>query len=118
VIRIRTIFGWTPAARRARLALIACLTLSLLGAMIHCAQYDDAPASGSAVTQSLQHGTATDSTDQALPCHSGHCLSHTIPDTAEPRIATAVAPMQAPQFAQDRAAAAIAGLRQFKPPRA
>jgi hypothetical protein len=123
VIRIRTILGWTQAARRARLALIACLTLSLLGSMLHCAASDDTFAAGGAipgvaVAQGLQHGTAPDSTDRALSCHSGHCLSHTIPNTAEPRIATAVALTEAPQFAQETPAAPIAGLRLFKPPRA
>ena len=116
MIRVRTIFGWTPGARQIRLALIACLTLSLLGSMLHCAMYDGTVVPSTAIAQNLQHDTAP--ADQALPCHSGHCLSHTIPDTAEPRIATTVALTEAPQFAQDRAAAAIAGLRLFKPPRA
>jgi hypothetical protein len=103
-----------------RLALIACLTLSLLGSMLHCAASDDTFAAGGAVAvaQGPQHGTAPDSTDRALSCHSGHCLSHTIPDTAEPRIATAVALTEAPQFAQETPAAPVAGLRLFKPPRA
>jgi len=103
--------------------LIACLTLSLFGSMLHCAASDDAFAadravSGAAIAQGTQHGSAPDSTDRALSCHSGHCLSHTIPDTAEPRIATAVALTEAPQFAQETPAAPIAGLRLFKPPRA
>jgi hypothetical protein len=121
VIRIRTIFGWTLAARQMRLMLIACLTLSLLGSMLHCAAIDDPFAaggtvSGVAIAQGTQHDT--DSTDHALSCHSGHCLSHTIPDTAEPRIATTVALTEAPQFAQETPAAPVAGLRLFKPPRA
>jgi hypothetical protein len=99
-----------------RLALIACLTLSLLGSMLHCAKYDDTIVLSTMFAQTLQHDTAP--ADQALPCHSGHCLSHIIPDTAEPRIAMAAFLMEAPQFAQDRATTAIAGLPLFKPPRA
>jgi hypothetical protein len=118
----------TPSAERltdrdtrsgfARLPFVLLLTLGLLVSLIHCAGCDVAFASSSAAVAASSHTGAPDAPEQALPCHSGHCLSH-----VNAQIAAAVAipadhAPRAPLFFEAQSPAALAGLPLFKPPRA
>jgi hypothetical protein len=103
--------------RFARLPFVLLLTIGLLVSLIHCAGCDAAFASNGAAAVSSASGVP-DAPEQALPCHSGHCLSHvnaqvtaavTIPADFSPR---------APLFFEQQSPAALARLPLFKPPRA
>jgi hypothetical protein len=64
------------------------------------------------------HGAAPDGSDQQLPAHSGHCLSHVTAQAVTTIGTPADLPRRAPALAQTEAPAALAGLPLFKPPRA
>jgi hypothetical protein len=107
-------------SRLGRLPFILLLTVGLLVSLIHCAgcDFDFSSTNTTAVTVNFDRGSAPDTPEQQLPCHSGHCLSHV---TAQ-HLAALVTPADlipgAPSFRQEQFPAALAGLPLFKPPRA
>jgi hypothetical protein len=107
-------------SRLARLPFVLFLAVSLLVSLIHCAGSDLGfnNAKATTVAMDLNQGSAPDTPEQQLPCHSGHCLSHV---TAQ-HIAAVVTPAdlipRVPLFGQEQSPPALAGLPLFKPPRA
>jgi hypothetical protein len=107
-------------SRLARLPFVLLLTVGLLLSLIHCAGCELAFANPDSPTMAmnLDRGSAPDTPEHQLPCHSGHCLSHV---TAQ-QVPTAAAPadliLRAPSFGQEQSPALLAGLPLFKPPRA
>jgi hypothetical protein len=114
------ITGAAFGSRIARLPFVLLLVVGLLFSLIHCAGCGQAFASSNepTVVMNIDDGSAPDSPEQQLPCHSGHCLSHI---TAQ-QMATVVAPAdvipRAPLYWQEQSPASLAGLPLFKPPRA
>jgi hypothetical protein len=112
--------GATNGSRLRRLPFVLLLTVGLLVSLIHCAGCDLGLSSTNipAVAMNLDGGAGSDTPEQQLPCHSGHCLSHV---TAQD-VATVVTPAdpipRAPSFGQEQSPPALAGLPLFKPPRA
>jgi hypothetical protein len=115
-----TVAGARTGSRLGRLPLVLLLTLGLLVSLIHCAGCDlvFTGTNTTAVALNLDQGSAPDTPEQQLPCHSGHCLSYV---TAQ-HLAAVVAPAdlipRAPSFGQEQSPPALAGLPLFKPPRA
>jgi hypothetical protein len=115
-----TVAGARNGSRLGRLPFVLLLTVGLLVSLIHCAgcDLDFTSAKAATVVMNLDQGSAPDTPEQQLPCHSGHCLSHV---TAQ-QPATAVTPAdtipQAPSFDQVQSPRSLAGLPLFKPPRA
>jgi hypothetical protein len=109
------------ASRLSRLPLVLLLTVGLLASLMHCATCGgDAIFTKTDLTlaMNLDHDAAPDTPEQALPCHSGHCLSHI---TAQPLAVVtlpAVHAPRAPPFFEAQSPTALAGLPLFKPPRA
>src|ERR1700722_17033806 len=70
--------GGSIGSRINRLPLVLLLTLGLLVSLIHCAgcEMPFAVADNPTVLTDIDHGTAPDTPEPQLPCHSGHCLSH------------------------------------------
>ena len=113
-------FSTPPSGLGFRLSLVLLLTVGLLLSLIHCAGCDlnFAPGSGPAVAVSHDQGSAPDAPEQALPCHSGHCLSHI---ATQLPMAVALPPDLLPRalvLRQEPFPTALAGLPLFKPPRA
>ena len=103
-----------------RLPLVLVLVFGLLLSLIHCAgcELNFASAGALSVTVSDNQGPAPDAPEQALPCHSGHCLSHV---TAQMPKAIALPADLLPRalvLRQEPFPTALAGLPLFKPPRA
>jgi hypothetical protein len=105
-------------SRFARLPFVLLLTLGLLLSLIHCAGCDAAFANSSAAVAASSHSGAPDAPEQALPCHSGHCLSHVNAQAAAAVSVPADHAPRAPLFFEQQSPAALAGLPLFKPPRA
>jgi hypothetical protein len=105
-------------ARFSRLPFVLLLTLGLLVSLIHCAGCDVAFANNGAAIAVSSDNSAPDAPEQALPCHSGHCLSHV--NAQAPAAVTTPADFspRAPLFFERQSPAALAGLPLFKPPRA
>jgi hypothetical protein len=109
------------ANRRRRLPLIATLVVGLLLSLFHCANCDLAFAgSGSATIAANLDTTASHDgpSEQQLPAHSGHCLSHV---AAQPLAVTLIPTdisHQAFTIGCEQTPASLAGLPLFKPPRA
>jgi hypothetical protein len=114
------ITGTEFGSRLARLPFVLLLTLGLFLSLIHCAGCELAFANSNSptVVMDLDRGSAPDSPEQQLPCHSGHCLSHVT--TQQPATMAAPADLipRAPSFGQEQCPALLAGLPLFKPPRA
>jgi hypothetical protein len=114
------ITGVAFGSRIARLPFVLLLIVGLLLSLIHCAGCGRAFASSneSTVVMSIDDGSAPDTPEPQLPCHSGHCLSHV---TAQ-QVATVAGPAdlipRAPLYWQEESPASLAGLPLFKPPRA
>jgi hypothetical protein len=114
------ITGAAFGSRLARLPFVLLLIVGLLLSLIHCAGCGQAFASsnGPTLVMNIDDGSAPDTPEQQLPCHSGHCLSHV---TAQ-HVAAVVTPAdlipRAPSFGQEQSPPALAGLPLFKPPRA
>jgi hypothetical protein len=111
--------GARNGSRLGRLPFVLLLTLGLLVSLIHCAGCDlgFTRANAPAVVINLDQGSAPDTPEQQLPCHSGHCLSHV---TAQ-HVAAVVTPdliPRAPSFFEEQSPRSLAGLPLFKPPRA
>src|SRR4051794_27834477 len=106
-------------SRLIRLPLVLLLAFGLLLSLIHCAGDELNFASAGAVTVTVgdYRGSAPDAPDQALPCHSGHCLSHL---TTQLPAAVALPAGLLPRalvLRQEQFPTALAGLPLFKPPR-
>lgn len=103
-----------------RLPLVLLLTVGLLISLLHCASCagDLFTTTNTTIVANLDNAPAPDTPEQALPCHSGHCLSHI---TAQ-RLAAVLLPAnpapRAPLFFDAQSPTALAGLPLFKPPRA
>jgi hypothetical protein len=112
--------GGSIGSRINRLPLVVLLTLGLLVSLIHCAgcEMSFAVADNPTVLTDIDHGTAPDTPDQQLPCHSGHCLSHVTVQLVAAAVTPADLIPRAPGFGQEQSPATLAGLPLFKPPRA
>ena len=107
-------------SRIAGLPFVLLLIVGLLLSLIHCAGCGQAFASsdGPTVVMNLDQGSAPNTSEQQLPCHSGHCLSHvTAPPVATMALPADLIP-RAPSFGQEQSPALLSGLPLFKPPRA
>ncbi len=107
-------------SRLARLPIVLLLAVGLLLSLIHCAscELNFTSAGGPAIVVSQDQGSAPDTPEQQLPCHSGHCLSHVAPQP----VASIALPVNshppAHVLRQEQFTVALAGLPLFKPPRA
>jgi hypothetical protein len=106
--------------RLARLPFVMLLTLGLLFSLIHCTGCGPALAKFGSVSvmSSADSGPASETPEQMLPCHSGHCLSHV---TAQHATAAAISADQTVRrlvSGREQFPATLAGLPLFKPPRA
>jgi hypothetical protein len=103
-----------------RLPLVLLLTLGLLISLMHCAGcgFSFALADNPTVLTDLDRGTAPDTPEQQLPCHSGHCLSHITVQVVAAAMMPADLILRAPDFGQQQSPDTLAGLPLFKPPRA
>jgi hypothetical protein len=114
------ITGAAFGSRIARLPFVMLLVVGLLLSLIHCAGCGQAFASSNAptVVMNIDDGSAPDTPEQQLPCHSGHCLSHVT--AQQVTIVTSPADLipRAPLSGQEQSPASLAGLPPFKPPRA
>ena len=107
-------------SRLVRLPFVLLLMVGLLLSLIHCAGCGQAFASSNEPTMvmNIDDGSAPDTPEQQLPCHSSHCLSHvTAQQVAAMALPEDLAP-RAPSFGQEQSPASRAGLPLFKPPRA
>jgi hypothetical protein len=102
----------------ARLPFVLLLTIGLLVSLIHCAGCDVAFANNGAAIAISSDNSVPDAPEQALPCHSGHCLSHVNAQAAAGVTVPADHAPRAPLFFEQQSPAALAGLPLFKPPRA
>jgi hypothetical protein len=107
-------------SRLARLPFVVLLIVGLLLSLIHCAGCGPAFASSNEPTMvmSIDDGSAPDTPEQQLPCHSGHCLSHVTAQQAAAMALPADLIPRAPSFGLEQSPASLAGLPLFKPPRA
>lgn len=101
-----------------RLPFVLLLTFGLLVSLIHCAGCDVAFANTNAAIAISSPTGVPAAPEQALPCHSGHCLSHVNAQIAAAVSVPADHAPCAPLFFQQQSPAALAGLPLFKPPRA
>jgi hypothetical protein len=95
------------------------LTAGLLLSLIHCAGDGIAYAGtgSSVVSMTTADHAAPSAPDHALPCHSGHCLSHV---SAQRIVDVKVPPdlvPQTPSFVAERLPPALPAAAPFKPPR-
>jgi hypothetical protein len=112
--------GAAIGSRLSGLPMVLLLTVGLLLSLIHCAggEFNFGSPSGSVVAMSQDQGSAPDTPEQQLPCHSGHCLSHV---AAQPVASIALPVDSHPPthvMRQEQFTVAPAGLPLFKPPRA
>jgi hypothetical protein len=112
--------GGSIGSRINRLPLVLLLTLGLLVSLIHCAgcEMPFAASDNPTVLTDIDHGTAPDTPEPQLPCHSGHCLSHVTVQVVAAAVTPADLILRAPDFGQEQSPATLAGLPLFKPPRA
>ncbi len=115
-----TVAQATNGSRLGRLPFVLLLTVGLLVSLIHCAGCDFgfATANAPAVAMNLDQGSAPDTPEQQLPCHSGHCLSHVNAQFVAAVVTPAGLVLRAPSFGQQQSPRSLAGLPLFKPPRA
>jgi hypothetical protein len=99
--------------------LVLLLTLGLLISLMHCAGcgMSFTSADNPTVLTDLDPGTAPDTPEQQLPCHSGHCLSHLTVRVVAAAVIPADLILRAPEFGQQQSPARLAGFPLFKPPR-
>jgi len=107
-------------SRFIRLPLVLLLAFGLLLSLIHCAgcELNFASADASTVTVSDHQGSAPDAPEHALPCHSGHCMSHVAPQLPGAVVVPADLLPRALVLHEKPFPTALAGLPLFKPPRA
>jgi hypothetical protein len=114
-----TIAGARNGSRLGRLPFVLLLTLGLLASLIHCAGCDfGSTRAATVMAMNLDRGSAPDTPEQQLPCHSGHCLSHVTAQHVAAMVIPADPIPRAPSFGQEQSPPALAGLPLFKPPRA
>ena len=115
-----TVSGSGTGSRLGRLPFVLLLTVGLLVSLIHCAGCDlgFTSANATAIAMNLDQGSAPDTPEQQLPCHSGHCLSHVNAQLAAAVVTPAGLIPRAPSFGQEQSPRSLAGLPLFKPPRA
>jgi len=100
--------------------MVFLLTVGLLLSLIHCAgcELNFGLSGGPAVAMSQDQGSAPDTPEQQLPCHSGHCLSHVATQPVA-GIASPVDPHPPTRvMRQEQFTVVLVGLPLFKPPRA
>lgn len=101
--------------------LVVTLVLGLLLSLFHCANCDIAfadPDSATIVANLDTTASHDGPSEQQLPAHSGHCLSHV---AAQPLAVTLIPTElghQAFTIGCEQSPASLAGLPLFKPPRA
>jgi hypothetical protein len=117
VTRFTNVTQADARSRFNRLPFVLLLTFGLLVSLIHCAGCDVVFANTSAANAVSSNTGAPDAPEQALPCHSGHCLSHVNAQMAAAVSIPADHAPRAPLFFQQQSPAALAGLPLFKPPR-
>jgi hypothetical protein len=106
-------------SRLSRLPFVLLLTVGLLLSLLHCTGCGFAFAKTDAATISkIDSGSAPDTPEQQLPCHSGHCLSHVAAQAAATVTLPTEPVLRARTFGREQFPAALAGLPLFKPPRA
>ncbi len=106
-------------SRLSRLPFVLLLTVGLLLSLLHCTGCGFAFAKTDAATISkIDPGSAPDTPEQQLPCHSGHCLSHVAAQAAAAVTLPADLVLRTRAFGREQFPAALAGLPLFKPPRA
>jgi hypothetical protein len=107
-------------SRLGRLPFVLLLTVGLLFSLLHCAGcgFDLATSDATTISTNLDHGSAPDTPEQLLPCHSGHCLSHVTAPHATVAVTPADLVVRPLAFGREQFPAALAGLALFKPPRA
>jgi hypothetical protein len=107
-------------SRLARPPFVLLLIAGLLVSLIHCAGCGQAFASPNEPTMvmNIDDGSAPDTPEQQLPCHSGHCLSHVTAQQVAAMALPADLIPRAPSFGREQSPASLAGLPLFKPPRA
>jgi hypothetical protein len=107
-------------SRLARRPYVVLLIVGLLFSLIHCAgcELAFANADGPTVVMNIEQGSAPNTPEQQLPCHSGHCLSHVTAQQVAAMALPADLIPRAPSFGQVQSPASLAGLPLFKPPRA
>jgi hypothetical protein len=107
-------------SRLGRLPFVLLLTVGLLLSLLHCTDcgFDFAAPDTTAISMELDRGSAPDTPEQQLPCHSGHCLLHVTAQHVTIAPAPADLVVRLPALGCEQFPAALAGLPLFKPPRA
>jgi hypothetical protein len=107
-------------SRLGRLPFVLLLTVGLLLSLLHCTGCGLAFAKTDAATviTNIDSGSAPDTPEQQLPCHSGHCLSHVAAQAVAVVALPADLVLRKLAFGQEQSPAVPAGLPLFKPPRA
>jgi len=107
-------------SRLARLPFVLLLMVGLLFSLIHCAGCGPAFAGSNepTIVMNIDDGSAPDTPEQQMPCHSGHCLSHVTAQQVAAMALPADLIPRAPSFGQAQSPPSLAGLPLFKPPRA
>jgi hypothetical protein len=107
-------------SRFGRLPFVLLLTVGLLLSLLHCSGCGLAFAKSDAamVITNIDSGSAPDTPEQQLPCHSGHCLSHVAAQAVAVVTLPADLVLRTPAVGREQFPAALAGLPLFKPPRA
>jgi hypothetical protein len=103
-----------------RLPLVLLLTVGLLLSLLHCTGcgLSFAESGFDVVAVNTDSGSAQDTPEQLLPCHSGHCLSHATAQQSMTTLTPADHAGRLPASGQEQSPATVAGLPLFKPPRA
>jgi hypothetical protein len=109
-----------PGSRLGRLPFVLLLTVGLLLSLLNCTGCGLAFAKTGAATvmTNIDSGSAPDTPEQQLPCHSGHCLSHVAAQAVAVVTLPADLGLRTLAFGREQSPAALAGLPLFKPPRA
>jgi hypothetical protein len=109
-----------PGSRLGRLPFILLLTVGLLLSLLHCTGCGLAfvKSDVATVTTNIDSGSAPDTPEQQLACHSGHCLSHVAAQAIAVVTLSADLVLRTLAFGQEQSPAVLAGLPLFKPPRA
>jgi hypothetical protein len=120
MMQAERIAGAKFGSRLARLPFVLLLMVGLLLSLIHCAGCGQAFANSNepALVMNIDDGSAPDTPEQQLPCHSGHCLSHVTAQQAAAAALPADLIPRAPTFGQEQSPALLVGPPLFKPPRA
>jgi hypothetical protein len=118
--QLETLSSPANGSRLIRLPLVLLLGLGLLLSLIHCAgcELNFPSAAAPMVTVSDHQGSAPDAPEQAVACHSGHCLSHVAPQLPSAVALPADLLPRAHVLRQEPFPTALAGLPLFEPPRA